>query len=147
PTLLICPTSVVGNWRHELARFAPDLRVLVHHGANRTRSGFVDQALQYDIVISTYALLHRDEDELAGVEWSNLVLDEAQNIKNANTHAAQAARRLHAGWRVALTGTPIENRLSDLWSLFHFLDPGYLGTNEEFRRRFAGPIERAGDAA
>jgi SNF2 family DNA or RNA helicase len=147
PTLLICPTSVVGNWRHELARFAPNLRVLVHHGAGRTRSGFVDQALQYDIVISTYALLHRDEDEFAAVEWGNIVLDEAQNIKNSATRAAQVARRLHAGWRVALTGTPIENRLSDLWSLFHFLDPGYLGTNEEFRRRFAGPIERAGDAA
>jgi len=147
PTLLICPTSVVGNWQHELARFASGLRVLVHHGAGRTRDGLAAAAAAHDVVISTYALLHRDATELAGVEWGNLVLDEAQNIKNAATHAAQAARRLHAGWRVALTGTPIENRLSDLWSLFHFLDPGYLGSNEDFRRRYAGPIERAGDAA
>ena len=146
PTLLICPTSVVGNWRHELARFAPKLRVLVHHGADRAKTGFAERASGHDVVISSYALLHRDEAELTGVEWGNVVLDEAQNIKNSATHAAQVARRLHAGWRVALTGTPIENHLSDLWSLFHFLDPGYLGSAEDFHRRFAGPIERAGDA-
>ena len=146
PTLLICPTSVVGNWLHELARFAPGMPVLVHHGAERVRDDFAAEAARHDVVISTYALLHRDEAQLASVDWANIVLDEAQNIKNPSTRAAQVARRLRSSWRVALTGTPIENQLSDLWSLFEFLDPGYLGSNEEFRRRFATPIERGGDS-
>jgi SNF2 family DNA or RNA helicase len=98
------------------------------------------------VLISTYALLHRDEAELMEVPWSRVVLDEAQNVKNASTKAAQAARRLPARWRAALTGTPVENRLSELWSLFHFLNPGYLGPAEAFRKRFANPIERASDA-
>jgi SNF2 family DNA or RNA helicase len=146
PTLLICPTSVVGNWRRELERFAPSLRVLVHHGAGRTRDGFADEAAEHDIVISTYALLPRDEEELAGVEWGAVALDEAQNIKNPATKAAQAVRGLRAGWRVVLTGTPVENRLSELWSIFQFLNPDYLGSQAEFRRRFALPIERARDS-
>jgi len=146
PTLLICPTSVVGNWIHELGRFAPDLRALVHHGAERTRDGLAAEAGKADVVISTYALLHRDQAELSQIEWANVVLDEAQNIKNPSTRAAQSARSLRCRWRVALTGTPIENRLSDLWSLFQFLAPGYLGSNDEFRRRFATPIERGGDS-
>ena len=146
PTLLVCPTSVVGNWRRELERFAPRLRVLVHHGAGRDRAAFETQAARHDIVISTYALLPRDEQLLAQVEWGNVVLDEAQNIKNPSSKAAQTARKLPARWRTALTGTPVENRLSELWSIFQFLSPGYLGSAEEFRRRFAGPIERAGDA-
>jgi SNF2 family DNA or RNA helicase len=147
PTLLVCPTSVVGNWRRELARFAPDLRVLVHHGADRKGDELAAAAGRHDLVISTYALLHRDLAELSGVEWADLVLDEAQNIKNASTSTAQAARRVPARWRAALTGTPVENRLSELWSIFQFLNPGYLGPAEDFRKRFAGPIERAGDAA
>ncbi len=147
PTLLVCPTSVVGNWRRELERFAPQLRVLVHNGAGRDRDEFEAQAASHDIVISTYALLPRDEELLAQVEWGNVVLDEAQNIKNPSSKAAQTARKLPARWRAALTGTPVENRLSELWSIFQFLNPGYLGSAEEFRRRFAGPIERAGDAA
>ncbi|MBI4318972.1 MAG: DEAD/DEAH box helicase [Chloroflexi bacterium] len=145
PALLICPTSVVGNWRHELARFAPSLRVLVHHGAARNKDEFATEASAHDVVISTYALLHRDEAELTGVEWSHVILDEAQNIKNAGTRAAQAARKLKAGWRAAMTGTPVENRLADLWSIFQFLNPGYLGSAEEFKKRFARPIERAHD--
>ena len=145
--LLVCPTSVVGNWQHELRRFAPSLRVLAHHGAGRTRKELAAEVARHDVVISTYALLHRDEAELASLTWDAVVLDEAQNIKNAGTRAAQAARRLPAGWRVALTGTPVENRLSDLWSIFQFLNPGYLGSPEEFRRVFARPIERLRDAA
>ncbi len=145
-TLLICPTSVVGNWRRELSRFAPSLRVLVHHGADRNKEEFATEATHHDVVISTYALLHRDETELTGVEWGNVVLDEAQNIKNSSTKAAQAARKLRARWRAALTGTPVENRLADLWSIFHFLNPGYLGSREDFGKRFAEPIERAHDA-
>ncbi len=147
PTLLVCPTSVVGNWRHELARFAPSLRVLVHQGADRTREDFAGEALRHDVVLSSYALLHRDEAALKEVEWGNVVLDEAQNIKNASTHAAQVARQLHADWRVAMTGTPVENRLDELWSILHFLNPGYLGSAEEFRHKFANPIQKGRDAA
>ncbi len=147
PTLVVCPTSVVGNWRHELARFAPELRVHVHHGPDRANAEeLVALAAHHDVVISTYALLHRDESRLTRVEWDGLVLDEAQNIKNAATRAAQVASRLPARWRVALTGTPVENRLADLWSIFDVLNPGYLGPAEQFRRRFALPIERASDA-
>jgi superfamily II DNA or RNA helicase len=146
PSLVICPTSVVGNWRHELTRFAPNLKVLVHHGAGRNKEAFAEEAARNDVVISSYALLHRDEAALASVAWSDVVLDEAQNIKNPSTKAAQTARKLPAGWRAALTGTPVENRLTDLWSIFQFLNPGYLGPHEDFRRRFAGPIERGRDA-
>jgi superfamily II DNA or RNA helicase len=147
PTLVICPTSVVGNWRRELGRFAPSIRVLVHHGAERAAGeGLIAAAGQHDVVLSTYSLLHRDEDVLTTVRWNGLVLDEAQNVKNASTRAAQAARAIDARWRVALTGTPVENRLADLWSIFQVINPNYLGTAEEFRREFALPIERASDA-
>ncbi|HEY1293820.1 MAG TPA: DEAD/DEAH box helicase, partial [Chloroflexota bacterium] len=147
PTLVICPTSVVGNWRHELGRFAPSIRVLVHHGAERAvGEELIAAAGQHDVVLSTYSLLHRDEEFLAQVKWNGLVLDEAQNIKNASTRAAQAARAIGARWRVALTGTPVENRLADLWSIFQVINPNYLGSAEEFRREFALPIERASDA-
>jgi len=147
PALIICPTSVVSNWQRELARFAPDLRVLVHHGAARQKAQLAEQARQHDVVISSYALLHRDEKHLAAVEWGDVILDEAQNIKNPSTKQAQAARRLPGQWRAALTGTPIENRLTELWSIFQFLNPGYLGSQEDFRQRLANPIERAGDPA
>jgi SNF2 family DNA or RNA helicase len=147
PVLVICPTSVVGNWRHELARFAPSLRVLVHHGPGRASGDELPLiARQHDVVLSTYSLLHRDEPSLTRVRWDGIVLDEAQNIKNASTRAAQAARAISARWRVALTGTPVENRLADLWSIFQAINPGYLGSAEEFRREFALPIERASDA-
>ena len=143
PALVICPTSVVANWRRELDKFAPGLRVLVHHGAGRQKQDFAALAAQHDVVVTSYSLLHRDVDTLAAVEWGDLVLDEAQNVKNAATHVARSARRLPARWRAALTGTPIENRLSDLWSIFQILNPGYLGSREAFQRRFAGRIERA----
>jgi SNF2 family DNA or RNA helicase len=147
PSLVICPTSVVGNWRHELSRFAPSLRVLVHHGAERALGqDLLAAAERHDVVLSTYSLLHRDEEFLTRVKWNGLVLDEAQNIKNASTRAAQAARAIGARWRVALTGTPVENRLADLWSIFQVINPNYLGSAEEFRREFALPIERASDA-
>jgi SNF2 family DNA or RNA helicase len=146
PALLICPTSVVANWRRELERFAPELRVLIHHGVAREKEEFAPLAQQHDVVISTYALLHRDAELFGAIEWGEVVLDEAQNIKNPGTRAAQAARSLHARWRAALTGTPVENRLEDLWSIFQFLNPGLLGTAQEFRRTFGQPIERLQDA-
>ncbi len=145
PTLLICPTSVVGNWQREAKKFTPSLRVLVHHGINRRKKEFLEDVQDYDLVISTYALAHRDEDVLARVEWNGVVLDEAQNIKNSSTKQSQAVRQLKAGYRVALTGTPVENRLSELWSILEFLNPGYLGSAAGFRRAFALPIERYND--
>ncbi len=148
PSLLICPTSAVGNWQREAARFAPGLRVLVHYGGERqSGADFHAQAGEHDLVISTYSLLYRDEATLAGVDWDGVILDEAQNIKNPATRQAQAARRLPARFRVTLTGTPVENRLGELWSLMEFLNPGYLGGQTEFRRRFALPIERYQDPA
>jgi SNF2 family DNA or RNA helicase len=147
PTLLICPTSVIGNWQRELARFAPELRAMAHQGADRLRGEeFAPAAADHDVVITSYPLLARDRDTLTAMPWRIAVLDEAQNIKNSDTRQAQAARALKAQARVALTGTPVENRLTELWSIMTFLNPGYLGGEAEFRRTFAQPIERAGDS-
>jgi SNF2 family DNA or RNA helicase len=146
PALLVCPTSVVGNWGHELARFSPSLRVMKHQGAARLREKAFHKAVnEVDVVLTSYALLHRDLETLQQVEWSSLVLDEAQNIKNPSTKQAQAARALTAGYKLALTGTPIENRLSELWSIFQFLNPGYLGSQRAFKSTFSTPIERYKD--
>ncbi len=144
PTLLICPVSLVGNWRRELARFAPGLKVLIHHGSGRT-GNFAERAMAHDVVITTYTLVARDEATLKTVPWAGLVVDEAQNLKNPSAKHAQAIRRLPPGYRIALTGTPVENHLGDLWALFHFINPGMLGSQEEFRKTFALPIERFRD--
>ncbi|XFA72008.1 DEAD/DEAH box helicase [Thermosynechococcaceae cyanobacterium Okahandja] len=146
PTLLICPTSVLGNWLREAQRFAPSLRVYVHHGSDRPKGkAFLKQVKSHDLILTSYALLQRDRPTLKQVAWQHLVLDEAQNIKNANTQQSQAARDLSAQFRIALTGTPLENRLSELWSIIDFLHPGYLGSRAYFQHRFARPIERYGD--
>ncbi len=150
PVLLICPTSVVGNWHKEAARFTPELPVMVHHGVKRAKhAAFVEAAAEQAIVISSYALLHRDREYLAEVDWAGVVLDEAQNVKNPETKQAWAARSLPAGYRVALTGTPVENHVGDLWSIMEFLNPGLLGTQAAFKRTFFVPIqaERDADAA
>jgi SNF2 family DNA or RNA helicase len=146
PVLVVCPTSVVGNWAREIDRFAPSLRVMVHHGSDRASGQeFATQAEQAHVVVSSYALARRDEETLRAVEWAGVVLDEAQKIKNPAAKQTRAIRRLQAGYRVALTGTPVENRLSELWSIMQFLNPGYLGSQESFRARFARPIERYQD--
>jgi hypothetical protein len=146
PTLLVCPMSVVGNWQREAARFAPELKVHVHHGAERLSGTALKKALRgVDMVVTTYALAARDRDELAAVKWGRVVLDEAQNIKNAETLQSRAVRAFPAPHRVALTGTPVENRLTELWSILDFLNPGLLGSQSAFRRRFATPIERFHD--
>jgi SNF2 family DNA or RNA helicase len=146
PVLLICPTSVVSNWRKEAERFAPTLRVLIHHGQERHEGErFQKEAARHHLVVSTYSLVHRDLERLSGVEWEGLVLDEAQNIKNPQAKQTRALRRLVAPRRIALTGTPVENRLSELWSIMEFLNPGYLGSEAAFRRRYALPIERYRD--
>jgi len=146
PTLLICPTSLVGNWQREVERFAPGLRVMVHHGTGRAEGeDFVERSLDSDLVISTYGLARRDVDDLSKLRWSGIILDEAQNVKNPVTKQARAIRHLEGDHRLALTGTPVENRLSELWSIMSFLNPGFLGSLERFRRAFAVPIERFQD--
>ncbi|MBL0927800.1 MAG: DEAD/DEAH box helicase [Phycisphaerales bacterium] len=146
PTLLVVPMSIVGNWRREAERFAPGLRILVHHGMDRlVGETFVHRASASDLVITTYALAHRDREALERVGWHRVVLDEAQNIKNASAKQSQAVRALDAPRRVALTGTPLENRLSELWSIMDFCNPGFLGGPGEFRRNFSVPIERYHD--
>ncbi|WP_280232537.1 DEAD/DEAH box helicase [Nocardia cyriacigeorgica] len=146
PTLLVCPMSVVGNWQREAERFAPDLRVLVHHGAARAKGEQLCAAIaEADLVLTTYALLARDIAELAAREWTRVVLDEAQHIKNSGTRQARAARALPAGHRLALTGTPVENRLEELRSILDFTMPKLLGSAQSFRARFAVPIERERD--
>ncbi|MDD4162232.1 MAG: DEAD/DEAH box helicase, partial [Methanothrix sp.] len=143
PALLICPMSVAGNWRKELERFAPSLRVLVHHGQSRlTGPRFFQEAANNDVVITTYALAQRDEEHLSAVSWSHVILDEAQNIKNHAARQTQSIKRLPAEQKIVLTGTPVENRLSELWSIMDFLNPGYLGSAQSFRRNFVLPIEK-----
>ena len=146
PSLIVCPTSVVRNWRDETDRFAPDLRTLVHHGSDRLRGADLAAALaDADLVLTSYPLLRSDVEALRSVDWHTLVLDEAQQIKNPATAQARAARQLRAQVRLTLTGTPIENRLDELWSIVEFLNPGYLGARRAFRERLALPIEQDGD--
>jgi SNF2 family DNA or RNA helicase len=146
PTLLVVPTSLIGNWQAELKRFAPNLSVHIHHGPDRpTGDLFVSRAERSDVVITTYALVARDVDSLKRVNWHRVTLDEAQYIKNPPTKQTTAIRSLNSRRRITLTGTPVENRLSELWSIMEFCNPGYLGTSGNFRRRFAVPIERHRD--
>ncbi|RXT15420.1 DEAD/DEAH box helicase [Ammoniphilus sp. CFH 90114] len=146
PSLLICPTSVLGNWQKELRRFAPSLKVYIHYGGARKKGEeFSVVVHNADIVLTTYNLSHLDSDELQSVKWNAIGLDEAQNIKNVYTKQAAAVRQLSGRHRVAMTGTPIENRLTELWSIFDFINPGYLGSLRDFTRRFVNPIEKEKD--
>jgi superfamily II DNA or RNA helicase len=144
PALVIAPTSVCANWAIEAARFAPTLRVTRLHEED-DRADAIAQAGPNDLIIASYGLLAMHDDELAAREWSTLVLDEAQAIKNSDTRRAQAALRINAAMRVAVTGTPVENRLDELWTLMHLLNPGLLGPRDRFAARFAVPIERDRD--
>ena len=143
PALVIAPTSVIPNWRSEAERFAPSLRVHVSHGLKRKES--FDRIAAHDIVLTTYPLLARDKDALLAQEFHLAILDEAQQIKNAQTQAARVVTQLKARHRLCLTGTPLENHLGELWSLFHFLMPGFLGDAETFRRAYRTPIEKRHD--
>src|SRR5215207_3193101 len=146
PALIVCPTSVVSNWQREAERFTPYLRVLAHQGPDRLRGEeFLAEVEHTDLVLTSYALMRRDADMLQSAGWHGVVLDEAQNIKNPEAKQSKVAYQLSAGFRLALTGTPVENRLNELWSIMRFLNPGYLGSRQEFRRRFARPVEREGD--
>ena len=142
PALLVAPTSVIGNWEREVQRFAPSLQVTAHYGSARLRDAAEFPRQPGSLVLTTYGLLRRDTGVLGAVDWSVIALDEAQNIKNAASATARAARTLRASQRFALTGTPVENRLAELWSILEFANPGMLGSVERFRREFAVPIER-----
>lgn len=143
PTLIVCPMSVVGNWSRELTRFAPGLEVAIHHGPDRLRgTAFSRVHRSHDVVLTTFAIATRDRETLTAHRWRRLVVDEAQHVKNVRTAAARAVRAIPAAHRVALTGTPVENRLEDLRAVLDLVNPGLLGSASTFRNRFAEPIER-----
>ena len=133
-TLVVCPTSVLRNWADEIERFRPGLRAALYHGPARRLDATAD------VTLTSYAILRLDADRLGAVDWDAVVLDEAQAIKNPDSQVGRAAHTLRGAWRVALTGTPVENRLDELWSLLHFANPGLLGTRARFASRWAGPI-------
>ncbi len=146
PTLIVVPTSLIVNWSRELDRFAPSLSVLIHHGPDRpSGDDFEPLARQHDVIITTYGLVSRDRETLTDMPWHRVVLDEAQYIKNPPTKQTAAIRAMQTSRRIALTGTPLENRLTELWSIMEFGNPGHLGSSGDFRRRFAVPIERHRD--
>lgn len=144
PALIIAPVSLMGNWQREAERFCSELRSLVLHGKDRHE--VAGNMMDHDIVIAPYSLLHRDRERWLNAQWHLVVLDEAQNIKNASTHAAQVASELKSRHRLCLSGTPMENHLGEIWSLFHFLMPGFLGSQKRFAELFRTPIEKQGDA-
>ena len=144
PALIVAPVSLLGNWQREAARFCPQLRSLVLHGKERHE---VAQTLsEYDLVIAPYSILQRDRERWLQNRWHIVVLDEAHHIKNASTHAAQVVYALDTRHRLCLTGTPMENHLGEIWSLFHFLMPGFLGSQKRFTELYRTPIEKHGDA-
>ena len=146
PVLLIAPTSVVTNWEREIGRFAPGLKTYVHRGATRLKGGEMREAVKdQDVVLTSYPVARLDAESFQSTKWLAVILDEAQNIKNPDAKQTQAIRKIGADFRIALTGTPVENRLSELWSIMHFLNPGYLGARKQFRENFAMPIERYHD--
>jgi SNF2 family DNA or RNA helicase len=140
-SLIIAPTSLMGNWQAEAQRFTPELRVLIYHGSDRHEDDFDE----YDVVVSTYGLIHREKEKFISYSFYYLILDEAQFIKNARAKTTQIIQQLPAIHRLCLTGTPLENHLGELWSLFHFLMPGLLGDEKQFRRWFRTPIEKYSD--
>ena len=141
--LVVCPTSLIGNWERELTRFAPDLRIHVHHGPQRTTR--IDPIASVEVVVTSFGLVARDKELLQQLDWDVLIFDEAQSVKNPDTEQARAVRTLRGRFRVALTGTPMENRLLELWAILDLINPGLLGKPAAFNRRFGIPIERGGD--
>lgn len=142
PVLLICPTSVMENWRRETDRFIPGTKTLIHHGMKRNKKNvFTDEALAETLVISSYSLLYRDNSLFSKVEWAGIILDEAQNIKNPDTCQSRAARSIRADWHIALTGTPVENHVGDMWSIMEFLMPGLMPNRARFSREILRPVQ------
>jgi superfamily II DNA or RNA helicase len=144
PTLIVCPKSLTGNWRAEFEKFAPHLKVAVSQGSNR--AGLLSQLAEFDVIITTYQLVVRDQDALQKQPWRLILLDEASYIRNPDTDASKAVRSLKAKARLALTGTPVENSVRDLWSIYQFALPGYLGSRDNFKERFEQPIQNGLDS-
>lgn len=145
PALLVAPTSVIGNWDREIKKFAPTLQTYIYHGAKR-KSDVFHQAIEGShIVITSFGLLRRDKAVFQSMHWSRIIVDEAQNIKSPTAAQTKALCSLESGSRIALTGTPVENRLMDLWSIFNFLNPGYLGNKSVFRKAFELPVQKEND--
>src|SRR5882724_10013262 len=140
PFLIVCPTSLVFNWLAEAKKFTPSLKILALHGQDR--HPFFAQIQEHDVVVTSYALIRRDAERYRELEFDTVVLDEAQHIKNRQTQNAQAVKAVKAPHRLVLTGTPLENSVLDLWSIFDFLMPGYLGSERDFRERYEQPIVR-----
>lgn len=136
PVLVICPTTLMGNWTKEIQMFAPSLDAVVYHGAERQLD------LKHDVILTTYAIMRIDVEELKKHTWGMIIVDEAQNIKNPDTAQTLAIKMLKSDVKIAMTGTPVENRLTELWSIFDFINHGYLGTLREFQKSYAIPIER-----
>jgi len=143
PALVVAPTSLMGNWRREAERFTPELRVIVLHGTERHH--LFDNVTNCDLLLTTYPLLSRDSEQLQAQHYHSIILDEAQAIKNPNTKMARLVRQLRSDHRLCLTGTPMENHLGELWSLFDFLMPGFLGDSNTFKKQYRTPIEVHGD--
>ena len=142
PVLLICPTSVMENWRRETEKFVPGMETLIHHGIKRNKKeAFSEEALENKLVVSSYSLLYRDNALFAKVGWAGIILDEAQNIKNPDTCQSRAARAIKADWHIALTGTPVENHVGDIWSLMEFLMPGLMPNRSRFSREILRPVQ------
>ncbi|MFT8319027.1 MAG: DEAD/DEAH box helicase [Sporolactobacillus sp.] len=143
PALIICPTSLVANWHHEFSAFSPETAVYIHHGSNRLHGKrLIDEFKKVDVVITSYAIYTKEAAILQPVRWQSVILDEAQAIKNPQAQKTRALRKIQSDHRLVLTGTPIENHLEELWSIMDFINPGYLGSLERFRKQFIHPIER-----
>ena len=142
-TLIICPTSVITNWEHEINRFAPELNILIHHGIKREKGeALISSISKFNVVLTSYSIATRDYSTLVNGNWDGIIIDEAQYIKNRWTKQSNAIKSYKSNYRIALTGTPIENRLDELWSIFEFINPGYLGPQKKFRENFELPIEK-----
>ena len=146
--LIICPTSVLGNWQKEIERFAPSLKVALYYGSQRPKGDeFISFAQDYDVVLTSYGMTHIDFNEMNSIHWNSIIIDEAQNIKNAGTKQSRSVRKLRGNHHIALTGTPMENRLSELWAIFDFINKGYLGSLKSFNETFVSSIERDRETA
>ncbi|WP_050616549.1 DEAD/DEAH box helicase [Bacillus testis] len=144
--LIVCPTSVLGNWQKELERFAPSLKTALYYGPQRPKGADFQAFVQEnDVILTSYGMTHIDAEDMASLYWNAVIIDEAQNIKNASTKQSRSVRKLRGAHHIALTGTPMENRLSELWAIFDFINKGYLGSLGKFQDRFVSAIEREGD--
>lgn len=148
PSLIVCPTSLVSNWKHEFHTFSPNLSIYVHHGGSRLQGeALIGRLKQSDVMITSYAIFTKEAPQLGQIYWKSVILDEAQAIKNPHAQKTQALRPVRTAHRLVLTGTPIENRLEELWSIMDFLNPGYLGSLERFRKQFIRPVEKKNNSS